>query len=227
MKNMKRNYILSGILILVIAACSSDDPIEAVAYDETYQISYYDQPPYAKNKQGYWYIDEKGKEIYCDLIPNTQPPYTLLVIPKGEKGMEIIDYLTMKNFPNIQTIQQINEVDKHYLVTTEKYFESPYLYVSDGYKVDGLDNGCIPIPGIIPKIIIQMKKGCDISSIESKYEGMLTNKKTDERNSQWTYYFFDCNVKNSYEMLKLTEEVFSLDEVKWAEPDMYGVWYYD
>lgn len=229
---MKKQSLWASIALMMataLGACSNDDPVEAVAYDEAYQISYYDQPPYAKYKQGYWYKDENGQEIFCGLIPNTQPPYTLLVIPKGEKGMEAIDYLTMKNFPNIQNVQQISEADKHYLITTEKYFESPYLYVSDAYWVEGVDNGGIPIPGIISKMMIHMKNGCDISSVESKYEGMLTNRKTHEwkeNDPQWTYYLFDCNVKNSYEMLQLTEEVYHLDEVEWAEADMYGVWYY-
>lgn len=229
---MKKQSLWAAIALMMataLGACSNDDPVEAVAYDEAYQISYYDQPPYAKYKQGYWYTDENGQEIFCGLIPNTQPPYTLLVIPKGEKGMETIDYLTMKNFPNIQNVQQISEVDKHYLITTEKYFESPYLYVSDAYWVEGVDNGGIPIPGIISKMMIHMKNGCDISSVESKYEGMLTNRKTHEwkeNDPQWTYYLFDCNVKNSYEMLQLTEKVYHLDEVEWAEADMYGVWYY-
>ncbi len=214
-----------GALVLTMAGlCScSDDGLEPDDYDEAYQIGFFDQPSYAKNKQGYWYTDEQNNKVFYKMIPNTQAPYTLLVIPKGEKGLETIEHLKEKK-DYILNIQEVNEIEKHYFVTTNKYFESPNLYVSVPYLLEENGNKDHPLH-VIPKFGIKIKDGYDISSVEQKYKSVLSQKEVIELKTSFRYYKFDCNKKNSYEVLKLSEEIYHMDAVEWIDVDMYGAFW--
>ena len=224
---MKKNQILwMSALVLTMAglsSCSDDDGLEPDDYDKAYQIGFFNQPSYAKNKQGYWYTDEHNNEVFYKMIPNTQAPYTLLVIPKGEKGLETIEHLKEKK-DYILNIQEVNEIEKHYFVTTNKYFESPNLYVSVPYLLEENGNKDHPLH-VIPKFGIKIKDGYDISSVEQKYKSVLSQKEVIELKTSFRYYKFDCNKKNSYEVLKLSEEIYHMDAVEWIDVDMYGAFW--
>ena len=215
-----------GALVLTMAGlscCSDDDGLEPDDYDKAYQIGFFNQPSYAKNKQGYWYTDEQNNKVFYKMIPNTQAPYTLLVIPKGEKGLETIEHLKEKK-DYILNIQEVNEIEKHYFVTTNKYFESPNLYVSVPYLPERDGNKDHPLH-VIPKFGIKIKDGYDISTVEQKYKSVLSQKEVIELKTSFTYYQFDCNKKNSYEVLKLSEEIYHMDAVEWIDVDMYGAFW--
>ena len=124
---MKKNIVLwmSMLALLTLAAgvssCSSDDEVdeaaEIIKYDQTYQISFYNRVPYSNIEQGYWYPGEDGKEVFCRLTPNTKAPYTLLVVPKGEKGFETINYLKQQDF--ISNVQELSsESEQRYMLTS-------------------------------------------------------------------------------------------------------------
>ena len=214
-------FMMSVLLSLGMFCACSDDSLEPDDYDEAYQIGFFDQPSYAKNKQGYWYTNEQNNKVFYKMIPSTQAPYTLLVIPKGEKGLETIEHLKEKK-DYILNIQEVNEIEKHYFVTTNKYFESPNLYVSVPYLLEGNGNKDHPLH-VIPKLSIKIKDGYDISTVEQKYKNVLSQKEVIElKTASFTYYHFDCNKKNSFEVLKLAEEIYHLDAVEWIDVDMYG-----
>lgn len=222
---MKRILFVLGVLLSLgmFCACSDDDSLEPDDYDEAYQISFYGQPSYGKYKQGYWYTDEHNNEIFYKMIPSTQAPYTLLVIPKGVKGLETIEHLKEKK-DYILIIQEVNETDKHYFITTNKYFESPHLYVSVPYLLEGDGNKDHPLH-VIPKFCIKIKDGYYISDVEQKYKSVLSQKEVIELNPSFTYYQFECNKMNSYEVLKLAEEIYHMDAVEWIDVDMYGAYW--
>ena len=214
-------FMMSVLLSLGMFCACSDDSLEPDDYDEAYLIGFFNQPSYAKNKQGYWYTDEQNNKVFYKMIPNTQAPYTLLVIPKGEKGLETIEHLKEKK-DYILNIQEVNEIEKHYFVTTNKYFESPDLYVSVPYLSERDGNKDHPLH-VIPKLSIKIKDGYDISTVEQKYKNVLSQKEVIElKTASFTYYHFDCNKKNSFEVLKLAEEIYHLDAVEWIDVDMYG-----
>ena len=71
------------------------------------------------------------------------------------------------------------ENEKHYMLTSTMYFESPYLYVSDGYVVDKYESlGHAAF--VLSRIIVKMKNGCDVSTVEEKYKDVLTLTKKEE-----------------------------------------------
>lgn len=228
---MKKNLILwmSMLALLTLAAgvcsCSSDDEddetadAEIIKYDQTYQISFYNRDPYSNSEQGYWYTGEDGRDVFCRLTPNTKAPYTLLVVPKGEKGMQAFDYLKQQDF--ISNVQELSsESEQRYLLTSTVYIECPNLYVSDGYMVENYESvGHAAF--ILPQIIVKMKTGYDISTVTELYN-VLTLTKTENFQQGTTLYYFDCNIKNSYDMLRLTAEIYHLGMVEWAECNKYG-----
>jgi hypothetical protein len=222
---------MSLLALLTLAAgvssCSSDDEddeaAKVIGYDDVHKIGYYTQPLYGSSKQGYWYPGEDGKEVFCRLTPNTKAPYTLLVVPKGEKGFETINYLKQQDF--ISNVQELSsESEKRYMLTSTMYFECPYLYVSDGYvteKYESLGHSAF----ILPQIVVKMKPGYDISTVTELYKSGLTLTKTENFQQGTTLYYLDCNIcniKSSYDMLRLTAEIYHLGMVEWAEVDKYG-----
>ena len=76
---------MSAIIVLffvgVFSSCTSDDEIEEVDYDATYDITYYNVDPNAAKKQGRWLGDE-----YIELKPQVKAPYNLYVKWSDEKG---------------------------------------------------------------------------------------------------------------------------------------------
>ncbi len=229
---MKKNVFLwmSVLALLTLAAgvcsCSSDDEddetadAEIIKYDQTYQISFYNRAPYSNSEQGYWYPGEDGRDVFCRLTPNTKVPYTLLVVPKGEKGMQAFDYLKQQDF--ISNVQELSsESEQRYLLTSTVYIKCPNLYVSDSYMVENYESvGHAAF--ILPQIVVKMKPGYDISTVTKLYKDVLTLTKTENFQQGTTLYYFDCNIKSSYDMLKLTAEIYHQDEVEWAEVDKYG-----
>lgn len=232
---MKKNIVLwmSLLALLTLAAgvcsCSSDDEddetadAEIIKYDQTYQISFYNRAPYSNSEQGYWYPGEDGKEVFCRLTPSTKAPYTLLVVPKGEKGFETINYLKQQDF--ISNVQELSsESEKRYMLTSTMYFKCPYLYVSDSYMVENYESvGYAAF--ILPQIIVKMKPGYDISTVTELYKNGLTLTKTENFQQGTTLYYLDCNIcniKSSYDMLRLTAEIYHLGMVEWAEANKYG-----
>ena len=229
---MKKNLILwMGMLALLtlaagVCSCSSDDEddetadAEIIKYDQTNQISFYNRDPYSNSEQGYWYTGVDGRDVFCRLTPNTKAPYTLLVVPKGEKGMQAFDYLKQQDF--ISNVQELSsESEQRYLLTSTVYIECPNLYVSDSYMVENYESAG-HAAFILPQIIVKMKTGYDISTVSERYKNVLTLTKTENFQQGTTLYYIDCNIKSSYDMLKLTAEIYHQDEVEWAEVDKYG-----
>lgn len=227
---MKKNLILwmSMLALLTLAAgvssCSLDDDddeaAKVIGYDDVHKIGYYTQPLYGSSEQGYWYTGADGRDVFCRLTPNTKAPYTLLVVPKGEKGMQAFDYLKQQDF--ISNVQELSsESEQRYLLTSTVYIECPNLYVSDSYMVENYESvGHAAF--ILPQIIVKMKTGYDISTVTKLYKDVLTLTKTENFQQGTTLYYFDCNIKSSHDMLKLTAEIYHQDEVEWAEVDKYG-----
>ena len=186
---MKKNLILwMGMLALLtlaagVCSCSSDDEddetadAEIIKYDQTNQISFYNRDPYSNSEQGYWYTGVDGRDVFCRLTPNTKAPYTLLVVPKGEKGMQAFDYLKQQDF--ISNVQELSsESEQRYLLTSTVYIECPNLYVSDSYMVENYESAG-HAAFILPQIIVKMKTGYDISTVSERYKNVLTLTKTE------------------------------------------------
>jgi len=235
MKQLKI-MMMAMLAACLLAACSSDDETTGYEeYDAEYQIKYYSRPPYADLEQGYWYKDNT-REVFFKLTPNTEAPYQLLVCPKNDKGRRTLEYMEEKGDGVIINVyKQVHYFDMnftdsttHYFVTSTKYFESPDLYVSDNYFSTecGMREG--DYCRIVPTIIINLNAGADIKNIEAEYKDVMTLRYTNGRHdSRFTTYHFDCQLSNSYEVLRLADELYRRDDVNWADADKYSPIYFD
>jgi hypothetical protein len=235
MKQLKL-MMMAMLAACLLAACSSDDETTGYEeYDAEYQIKYYSRPPYADLEQGYWYKDNT-REVFFKLTPNTEAPYQLLVCPKNDKGRRTLEYMEEKGDGVIINVyKQVHYFDMnftdsttHYFVTSTKYFESPDLYVSDNYFSTecGMREG--DYCRIVPTIIINLNAGADIKNIEAEYKDVMTLRYTNGRHdSRFTTYHFDCQLSNSYEVLRLADELYRRDDVNWADADKYSPIYFD
>ena len=235
MKQLKI-MMMAMLAACLLAACSSDDETTGYEeYDAEYQIKYYSRPPYADLEQGYWYKDNT-REVFFKLTPNTEAPYQLLVCPKNDKGRRTLEYMEEKGDGVIINVyKQVHYFDMnftdsttHYFVTSTKYFESPDLYVSDNYFSTecGMREG--DYCRIVPTIIINLNAGADIKNIEAEYKDVMTLRYTNGRHdSRFTTYHFDCQLSNSYEVLRLADELYKRDDVNWADADKYSPIYFD
>lgn len=235
MKQLKE-IMMAMLAVCLLAACSSDDEtIGYEAYDAEYQIKYYSRPPYANFEQGYWYKDET-KEVFFKLTPNTEAPYQLLVCPKNDRGKEALEHMEKKEDGVILNVYKqvyyfdMNFTDSttHYFVTSTKYFESPDLYVSDNYFSTEIGMREGDYCRIVPTMVVNLKAGADIKNIEADYRDMMTLRHTNDRNdSRFTTYLFDCHLSNSYEVLRLANELQKRDDINWAEADKYSPIYFN
>ena len=223
-----RAMVLMFCLTFILAGCSSDDGVAVEEYDTEYQIKFYNRPPYADYEQGRWYKDD-SKEVFFKLKPNTYAPYDLLVCPKNERGEQALQHIAEQRKDIILDVLMTDKDPvNHYFVTSTMYFESPDLYVSDNYFSTEIGMREGDYCRICPMIIVNLKEGTDIRNIEQKYKDVMTLRKTNDREeTRWTTYYFACNVKNSYEALRLAEELYKRDDVNWAETDMYSPIYFD
>jgi exoribonuclease II len=73
---------------------------------------------------------------------------------------------------------------------------------------------------MLPRIVVKMKNGGDVSAIIEKYKDKLTYNPNSQILSGLT--IFESNVNNSNDLLMLVEEISKLEEVAWAEPDYSG-----
>ena len=161
---MKKVFVILGILLSfgMFYACSSDDEVmgterssdfktaEAENYDSTYQVNYYTEVPGLNVKQGYW-----SSIGFIELFPQSTPPYNLLVQWNDEQGKKAIDYI-LENNSDVMTKDAYNESNNEYRITSNRYFESPFFYVSTYYKSSEhptLD--CYNIV-VLPQIMIKM-----------------------------------------------------------------------
>ena len=240
-------YILSCLFLLsagfAACSCESEDPpeqpsshqnevlmdstnvfphenenlLEPDSIDPNYGIKYYSVPPYAYLNQGTWYVNDKNDTIFYHNYPDTKAPYALLVFPWGEEGIKALEYLANQENSIIQN--EINPSQGQYCgVLASKYFESPYLYVSDNYSSSEYSNQrCY----YSPLMTLHLNPGYNISDIENRYRDIITLREVKEwekDDPRWTFYDFDCHVHNSYEMLRLCSEISQCKEVEWAEP---------
>ena len=235
MKQLKE-IMMVVLSVCLWTACSSDDEtIGYESYDAEYQIKYYSRPPYANYEQGYWY-KEGTKDVFYKLTPNTASPYQLLVCPKNDRGKEALEHMEKKEDGVILNVyRQVHYFDMnftdsttHYFVTSTKYFESPDLYVSDNYFSTecGMREG--DYCRVVPTIVINLNAGADIQNIEADYKDVMTLRYTNGRpDARFTTYHFNCHLNNSYEVLRLADELYKRDDVNWADADKYSPIYFD
>lgn len=210
-----------SVFLLMLSGCSSDDEvIESESYDPTYQVKFYSQDPNLNKRQGYWYQD-----TFIEMIPQKEPPYLLMVKWDSDEGKKALDYIVGKDDGVVLNRYDNYEKNTAFIVC-QKYFTCPYLFVSSSYKTaenfheeDYIRVSC--------RIVLMMESGKSPEAIERDYADVL---KLDRETYYSELYFydvlfpcfvFDCNLKTSYEVLQLAEEIHLRDDVKWAEPDMY------
>ena len=76
--------------------------------------------------------------------------------------------------------------------------------------------------------LITLNEGADIKYIEAEYKDVMTLRRTNERpDSRFTTYHFDCHLNNSYEVLRLADELYKRNDVNWADADKYSPIYFD
>ena len=221
----KIKLFMSAIIVLffvgVFSSCTSDDEIEEVDYDATYDITYYNVDPNAAKKQWRWLGDE-----YIELKPQVKAPYNLYVKWSDEKGKEALEFISKKE--GVITERSDNPGIKTSLVVSRKYFKTPYLYVSSAYNDPTYNGGLTWIENIIS---IRMKNGASSEPIQKDYADVLKlNESLSSRNSICDY--FDCNLKTSYEILQLANKIHQRNDIEWVEPALIGgsylaVEYYD
>ena len=211
------SYCAIALMMAGVSGCSDDDDsiVDYVKYDAEYQVKYYDRPSYADLEQGYWFNSE-----FYKLTPNEKGPYALLVCPKNESGIKALRHISEK-----EDGVEVHEISSsanggsfaRYFVTSPLYFECPDLYVSDNYFCTncGMSEG--DFCRILPTIVVNLKAEADVKAIEKKYKNVLTLV-----SANGSRYVFNCNVDNSYEVLRIADEIHRRDDVNWAEADKYS-----
>ena len=198
----------------------NENLLEPDSIDPNYGIKYYSLPPYAYLKQGTWYVNKENDTILSQCYPDTDAPYNLIIVPWGEEGIKALEYLANQENSIIQN--EIKPSPGHYCsVIASKYFESPYLYVSDSYYYSSKYNSERSFYS--PLMTLHLNPDYNISDIENRYKDIITLREVKEwekGDPRWTFYDFDCHVQNSYEMLRLCEEIAQCKEVEWAEPGL-------
>jgi len=229
----KLTIVMSMLLALVLSsACSGDDEMNGFGngetilipedgeedFDSIYQITYYNQYPDLNIKQGYWIQNN-----FLELIPQSMPPYSLLVWWNDEQGKKAIDYILEKN-PDVMTKEAYSNRSNEYRITSDIYFESPYIYVSSYYKTSEWNLYDIVV---LPQIMLKMKDGKSVETIIRDYADKLTLNKEIEQESLAPYglYLFDCNVKTSRALLELNVEIYQRDDVESSDFNTYGEYY--
>jgi len=219
---------MSILLMLTLMGCGSDEEVEtsddevetsndevkATSYDATYQVSFYQQDPGLKIKQGHW-VEEK----FIEFTPLSEPPYTLLVKWSDEKGKQAIDYVLEKNSDTMTKLAEIPQKNE-YRISSKMYFESPNFFVSSSYKSSEKNWGGGYGIFILPQIIIKMKEGKSIEAIEKDYAHVLTLSKDNMYPEFGVTY--ECNMFTSREVLQLADDIYQRDDVEWADVNMYG-----
>lgn len=216
---MSRWFIVTMLFAAVATFAGCSDDVETADLDAKYQIQYYHEPPYANVEQGYWYDNR-----FIKLIPAAKPPYTLMVIPRNENGVEALKAMQSQKKIQIVNGSEQQGVGSQTLVNSDYYFESPNFYVSSFYSVAEYGVESVDYCRIVPMMIVCMKAGADVSDIQEKYKDVMTlsdRKSSVGKVSDKPIYYFDCRVNNSCEVLQLASELYQRDDVDWAEPDMY------
>lgn len=229
---MRKLTIMMSLLLSLgmFCACSSDDEVAGMGNgsdfemmseedsDSIYQVKYYDQNPGLNIKQGYWTPDG-----FIELFPQSTPPYSLLVWWNDEQGKKAIDYILEKN-PDVMTKEAYSNRSNEYRITSDKYFESPYFYVSSYYKTIEWNSYNIVV---LPQIMLKMKDGKSVETIIRDYAGILTLNEEIELKALGPYslYVFDCNVKTSRALLELNVEIYQRDDVEYSDFNTYGDYY--
>lgn len=227
---MKKVFVILGILLSfgMFYACSSDDEVmgterssdfktaEAENYDSTYQVNYYTEVPGLNVKQGYW-----SSIGFIELFPQSTPPYNLLVQWNDEQGKKAIDYI-LENNSDVMTKDAYNESNNEYRITSNRYFESPFFYVSTYYKSsEHLTLDCYNIV-VLPQIMIKMNEGKSVEALMKDYADVLTFRELIGDYLDLDIYIFDCNLKTSRELLELNAEIFQRDDVEYSDFNTYG-----
>ena len=225
--------VLFGMSMLLslgmFCACSSDDDemgtdsigdlktAETENYDPTFQVNYYTEVPGLNVKLGHWSSTE-----FIELSPQSTPPYNLLVQWNDEQGKKAIDYILEKN-SDVMTIDAYNESSNEYRITSNRYFESPYFYVSSYYKSSEYPTTLdIYDVVVLPQIMLKMNEGKSLEVIMKDYADVLTFRE----NLGFDIYFFDCNLKTSRELLELNAEICQREDVKFSDFNTYGKLFY-
>ena len=203
-KNVSRFLIFASLLSIGLAATSCDAPSKSESITEIVDVVAFKEYPYADVTQG-------------QFIPNTTSPFVLYVKPTSEEGVKALK--TMMKFSNAY-VTEIHEVgDGAYLVSTKMYFEGPqYFYVSNSYQTSEFTNPIF----ILPQITIKMKDSKDIATVAEKYKDYLTRNENYDLLEKNEMYVFDCNLSNSYDVLKLVSIIELLDDVAWVEANSTG-----
>ena len=213
---MKKKCLLwMSVLLLMLSGCSSDDEVmETESYDPTYQVKYYSQDPNLNKRQGYWYEDS-----FIEMIPQKEPPYLLMVKWDSDEGEKALDYIVGKDDGVVLNRYDNGEKNTAFIVC-QKYFTCPSLFVSSSYKTaeiyreeDYIQVSC--------RIVLKMEPGKSHEAIERDYADVLKLDR-EEYNEYSSRLVFDCNLKTSYEVLQLAEEIHLRDDVQWAEPVKYS-----
>ena len=208
---MKKNSILCISLLLLLVAgtysCDKDTDLEQGKTKYDNGLVLYDTPKSAKIPQE-----------YGELIPNTQPPFTLLVIPVDEEGREIINELSEGNNSLIEKpIPYPLKTLEGYWITSMKYFESPHLYVSVNHMIKGAGEVRGYVVYVFPVITIKMKEGYDINTIKEKYN--LTYISTTGKDM---WYDYRCPVNNAVQVIQLANKIENEKSVEWTSIHRLG-----
>ena len=213
---MNKKILLWVIPLLTLAVgMNSCNKEEVESYDSDYQVSFYAHDPGLKMKLGKWY---EGK--FHEYTSPSEPPYLLLVQWNDNKGKEAIDYLLEKN-PDIISKLGHYETENVYWISSEKYFESPYFFVSSSYKSTEHETLDSYDMFVLPQIVLQMKDGKSVEAIKKEYGDRMT---LDDNQILKGMFLFNCKLTTSRDVLKLASEIHQRDDVEWAEPNAYSNW---
>ena len=211
--------VISLILATVfITGCDSDNEDNSKRQTNILaDVTFFSSLPYTSETLGYW-----SEDSFIRFYPKATPPFSLLVITRNNEGKAALKKIADAEETAIEQIYQLN--DSVYLVSSSLYFESPLFYVSNSYRTNEMEKDSYPIL-ILPKIIVKMKSGGDVSTIKEKYKNKLTYNPDSQTLLQLGVTIFDSNLGNSNDLLKLIEEIGQNENVAWAESDNLGGYY--
>ena len=208
---------LIGIFVLFFTACDKENEVDKTSFfEEPIPIVIYgDDNDLAIEKLecrvGYYY--------------GSKPQVNRLEWTCRASGQYCIVPLTLRRAKELETlaieaptmVERMGEA--YFLIKKSRSFITSEDFVSDMY-FSGYYEGKPEYTEIVPVIGVSVKNAKYKEKLLNKYSGILYE--SNKYNKESNILYFDCKVNNSEQLLKITDEIYRLNFVNWAESDKYS-----
>lgn len=217
----KLYIMLLAALAVLMMACSNDEPSEPQVSPDP-RLEYLEKPVWR-------YSGKKGDGSLDKITYTMRDVEWFLIRPMTEQRKKELAQFAKDN-PDLLSRESDSE-NSGYWSKASRDIITKHDYVSDryflGYHHEYDGSTTIDCETILPMIAV---KSSDASKTEDLKKKLL-KKYSCITNVEYAYHSQDilylyCNLRTSAQVLQMSNEIFMLDGVNWAEPDMYGAWHF-